>query len=742
MRKTNSKLHKLLIVAFATLLFHGCKSTDEGTTNNGIINLNLAPLFNEGESYVADLSEIDVFVFSNGTFTKRIKKTISKNKTISLDIDTKNSIKILLLTDPNQLTDYSNLTEGVSTEAELLSQKIDNVTTVKPFYVSSDKIEDMNNHDIEVTMLRGVARVDIEIEENSNIVVETVRITNLAAGTYVYPQTDEEQNIFKTMSFEKIFETPLTSSMENLCFLFAQGDNNSQLEIIGKIDGQNITAKIEMPQNIERDKIYRVSVTETLNIVEVEINIEEPGNGGDIDAEPNIGGVKIDVQNSTIPKEIRVSKTMDTIFIPSYNTTFKLALLSDSELEVVMEDDNIDNGSLTITPIADNTYLNNNYMLGTTSRTTKGVAYLNVRDKNLDRFYDDKIVIVLEKSKIEYTGELLKYFKPGGDVNFNKYSDGDWGTLKIPNTSTIDITNIPEWIKLEKQELRSSDYLTYKVLGGFRPNNMAENGVIQKYELNVIHKSGIIEPITVSRISNSLPVVETNGQYWCMYNLQGNARKFEDQILEHRDNLYAHLQSCSDQEFVNLMGDAYKGRDSIGMNLKVYKIPGVDGAEPIKKYSFENFELSNHPGYPGQFSKFCPDGYMIPERKDLDNIFKPFNNPRLPFFWESPVGRKEASSFSRINLIVDGEPYPHKIHVYYSKSTDESSRIVVSGLGFQENAKNKKVETYMSPIANGNQGYFWGFFNNRWRNDPMSHQLSLETTRYIRCLKEPGFFIY
>lgn len=740
----NIKIITTLILSITLLC--GCEKENKVKVSENSVVLKLNSFANESSSTEQTLSEIDMFIFQDGILNSILSDKLEGSNKISVIFNENDNTKVFFLADPNQITDYSNLVIGESLESDFIKMKTRNLDfgkkeDVAPLYIGVTDFKKMEMQNKVVNMRYAVARMDMKIKSESKVEVLEIKITDLSTGSYVINNGDDIDSESMKMDFESTFTEPLTSDTQGICYLFEQKTNNSQIEIKAKYNGIKTIIRANLPSNIERNKIYNLNISGLGSTLNAEIIPQAWEVEDDVNAKPDLLLAKINTTESQYPEYIRVSADLDTLFVPSVNESIKLVISSLMEIDVEIDGDS--EGVITALPSEGNP-LNHSFEITTERRTFEQTIFLKVKNKTSADYQGDRIVIILEKNETEYTGALFDYLNKDLVINFNKYTDGDWGTIKIPKLSTIETLNIPEWIKFEEEELISSDYSTYRVLGGFRPNNMAENGTVQEYTFKIKHQSGVTDEIKISRISNSLPVVNVDNQYWCMYNLQGNARKFEDQILTLQDDLFEYLKTCSDQEFITLMGDGYKGTDLNGMNVKYYTV--TESGVEKQKLSFENYAESNLKGQTGSI-KTCPDGYMIPEISDMENVLANFTGTNLavPIFWT--YKQMMTHLFVKNNLVLDGQEVKDVTHVYYSKSRigdtvdNPTPKLVFYGLGYQEN--NMDLKPFQSLFTMGKIGRFWGVFNEAYKMNSQGNHIPTDVTvRYIRCIKEPGFFIY
>ena len=729
---------KSLMLMLFILLLNSCDDKVDKPQDKDMATLTFISFDYNTEEESKYTSYIDLMLYKGGVLHKTTNHNSKETNVISMAVSDVEDSKLYAISDENKMIDYA-LTKDANAESEMITMQtralnIEAGEVIKPFYSGIKDLTAITNYnDIDVEMSRGVARLDLNLETDKTVHIESVKLLNVNINSFVYKQAETAGVIFEKGDFERIFTPTLNEDKEAIFHLFEQEADDSYLEINMLVQGNKQTLTEKIPASITRNTIYDITISGTTTNIVANITKREWEDGEDTNTSPELEFSKIDIENSALQKYIRISPTLDTLFIPSCNTPFVVAIDSKSEIKVESE------GDIVVTPcITEGEFITTKYTITTTSRIQDKIAYLKIRNMNLDQYYGDKIVLVLEKSKITYTGKLLKHYNDGGNIDLG-YADGDLGTLQIPLESILVGDTSKDWIKIEDSQSIVSNYTVKSITGGYRPNNMEQNGVVQEYLINITHNTGEMENIKIKRTENSLPVVKIKGQYWCEYNLRGNSRKVSDQILEKRENLYEFLKTCTDDQLVYYSGGVYKGTDLNGLELELVTTPATEeGLEPQKNFLFKNYTTSNSPGNQGSI-KTCPDGYTIPNRSDMLNVVNNFNFPSSNvFYWE----QQEVGVVARALTYKD-----HlfgNINIYYSKAVNEENKLVLYGLAIQNGDdlidKSKGIYLFKDPAAES-KILSWSLFNtnNQVREQTYS---SYNTTRYIRCIKEPGFFIY
>ena len=740
----SNKTAKILILIFLVLGLNSCDK-DKESLSDPLVVLNFKPFTDDSHATDPEVSTINMLIFKEDVLTKNITHKQDISNKISIAVEDIKDSKSYFIADPNNMTDYA-LTEGVTSELDFAKQhtrplNIAAGDVVDPFYAGEkDFIGTTDYSNLNFEMVRRVARIDISLEAYADITVQSATLKNVSLQSHVYKQSEPTTDVFAKGNFTKTFNPILTTNTEAVFYLLEEQTANSILELEVKIDGETTMLAAKLPAKIVSNNIYDVKISGSGTTLKAHITARAWEVGGNVDVIPDMEFTKIDVEQSDLKGYIRVSATKDTVFVPSSNTTFKLTVAATSELEVMAE------GDIVMTPhIVTDSYLQNSYNIRTTPKSQEKIAYLKIKNKYIEHDYDDRIVIVLEESKIKYTGKLLEYVQDVANIQFGTYIDGDLGTIQIPATSEIVDQTTPEWIRFKDITSTLPAYSSRSFQGGYRPNNMAENGNIEELMFSVKHATGESEHIKISRVQNALPVVTIHGQYWCMYNLRGHATTVSDQILEYKEDLFEYLATCSNEDVVRYAGDVYKGTDLNGLAFDVLTTPpAVVGGNPTKKFIFKNYETSNSPGAQGSI-KTCPDGYSVPKQSDMSNIVyhKMFGSSQTTI-WTAGLGRQVLGVQTR-GLTYKGLKFGNgTLNIYYSKAADEAAKLVLYGLAFKPKHYGMNTERglFLYQKPDNSLTSTWAFYHSNHRVYDEAYSDSA-VTRYIRCIKEPtNYFIY
>ncbi len=232
-----------------------------------------------------------------------------------------------------------------------------------------------------------------------------------------------------------------------------------------------------------------------------------------------------------------------------------------------------------------------------------------------------------------------------------------------------------------------------------------------------------------------------NGVWWCKYNLRGNVKNFEDQILIGNDpangtNLADYLKSCSDEEFLHILGDHYQAGNPDALKLT------HDGT----KFFYEGFKTSNATDFGTLDPKvMAPDGYQIPNYDNF-RFFSWGNNCNLQYFnpgaFNNGLGQRLNFWVVERNATFLGQQYGP---ISFYDFEYGGSHWTICGTGHQWDASHiASMSVLFATYGRANnswmiEGYPKSSGTGNWIKYTNHNS---QKTRIIRCIKTPVEYIY
>ena len=551
---------------------------------------------------------------------------------------------------------------------------------------------------VAVAMKRSVARIDISSPIN-NLAVNSVKVKNVCPEGYVL-DGGNSGDIPQPVDMVKDYaDSPLTAAEEILFYLPHQEGKNFEVEIMVTSSGSWHRLRTVLP-DISRNKVYTLKVYGDGEDFRVKV-VEGLWLEGDGTTSDGLTNALVDVENSLLDDGVRVNETRDSVFIPSWETNFRIAISGEEGSTVNVE--GLVNGvdvtvsrSGNLDNVCSLNVRSSNKMIG----SVDGYMYVNVHNGDALR---GRVVLVFLANPVKMQGQLN--FDDNYVCDFGRYIDGELAVLNVPDDKVIRLEfdeNSPEWMKLEE----TADG-TYRI---------------------------------VKRQNWGLPVVNINGTWWCKYNLRGNVKEFTDQILISNDparggSVADYLTECTDDEFLSVLGDQYQAGNRDGLKLKNDSTGFLFDGYSTKT---DNFGTLN-PSY------MAPDGYEIPDYDDY-RFFNWGNNCNLGYYnpgaFNNGLGQRLNFSVVEREAMFLGYEYGN---VTFYDFEYEGEHLVLCGLGHQwsETGISKKMIQF---ATYGNSGSTWlieGYSKSDGRGNWFKFAASNAVkTRTIRCVKSPVEYIY
>lgn len=732
----------ILTVASAGLfLLSGCQKEKIRQDNAADGSLRIS-IISSGMNYgittesETNIHTLDAYHFENGILSESFNSLqIDEKGVCRLDIKQKNGMLYFLANDAN-ITSRANLTNNVTTLEEFLqlTATADEMTS-KSLLMSGHTELDGENASLSVSLKRAVARIDLE-SAFQDAEVNSITIRDIALTGLVNEGGDKSvlTNIEKTDLTKDFGERPFKNKKESLYYLPEQTANGHAVEILMAVNGGWHRLKTTLLP-LKRNTVYTLKVYGNGANLNVEVLTDNWENGNSSESGLTLKGL-VDKENSQLSEGVTVNERGDTVFVPSWNSNFQLTLAAESgaQVSVLGEVEGVTvtpaSQSRSLSPVAEFNVSSRQKMPGSKSE----YMYLDIYN---DQIQTGRVVLVFTPNPVQMSG--LIEFDQNGECNFNRYVDGELANLILPEGKTATLKFAEEeahWMKLAPEGGN-----TYRLLGGWKPNDPKADGREQAGELIITDEDGSHpETYTIRRLNWGLPVVNINGTWWCKYNLRGNVKNFNDQILINSDpakdsSLADYLTSCSDNEFLHILGDQYQAGNPDGLKLT------------------HNGASFYYEGYKSQTDNFgtlaptvmAPDGYQIPDFDDY-RFFTGGTNYNLKYFnpgsFNNGLGQRLNFKVVERNATFQGLQYGP---ITFYDFEYEGNHWTLCGLGHQWDAAN--ISKMMILLATyGNGGSTWmieGYSNSEGRGNWFKYTgNNAQKTRTIRCIKTPVEYIY
>lgn len=683
----------------------------------------------------SEIDNISAFRFEDNIL-KEVISNISINEEGVADINMASTRgNLYFLANAARIIEDNNFQVDNTSEEDFLSIKSDMEGMNHRGITMTGKADLTGNDDnnLTVAIRHSVARIDLEsysVDAN----VHSVRIKNVASQGYVFEQEGKVEDIFdKEDVFKDFGDTPFSNKKETIDYLPEQYDKRFQVEVLITVNGAWKRLRAELPE-ILRNKVYTLKIYGSGADFAISVDTGDWEYGTGSETEDVYKGI-VDIDNSILSDAVYVNKNRDSVFVESWDNSFTLAILSEEGADCRI-DGNVDKVDMEF--ISSHSLVTNSRKLNVRSKlkmpgVAEQYAYINVYKNDVLR---DRVVLVFKANPVKLEGHLN--FDENAMCDFARYIDGEVAVITLPEGKNISLSfadDSPEWMKLEEDGNNR-----FRLLAGWKPNDPDADGRIQTAQITISDGSNQhIETYTVKRQNWGLPVVNINGTWWCKYNLRGNVKNFTDQILVSNEpaggNLADYMSSCSDAEFLNVIGDQYQAGNQEGLSI-------VHNGEG---FVYENYNTKSDNFGTLSPTFMAPDGYEIPDYDDF-RFFNWGNNSNLgyhnPGAFNNGLGQRLNFKVVERNASFLGNEYGP---ITFYDFEYEGEHLLLCGLGHQWNETSiAKMSILFATFGNKSntwsiEGYSQSDGSGNWFKYSANNQ---NKTRTIRCVKTPVEYIY
>ena len=588
-----------------------------------------------------------------------------------------------------------------------------------------------------VTMQRAVARIDIFTPE-AEVEVLGVSVKGLYDAGYVIPQDSVSVPLdAASHEFARDYaDGPLSNARETLLYVPEQNGNDGAIVAIeALLNGSLHRLRVRLPYELRRNNIYTVQVRGNGTGLTASVTHGDWQSGG-VSGSQSQPSVFVDLDNSVLDDDVRLSLGRDTVFFPYTGGDWQLALhtVSDAVLSV---EGHLPGVSVGVVDGVARLKVSSGLRL---PGTTDGEIWINVSNAGVQT---GKVTLIFDASPVRLDGMLV--LDDAGVCDLGRYVDGELGTVEIPSGKvlTVDCGDDDEWMIAELAD-EGHDRHRYRIVGGWRPNDPKADGRRQEGLIVIEDIDGSnSEEYVVRRINWGLPVVKMGDTWWAKYNLRGDVRRFEDQITCTEDpaagrDILDVLENISGDSLLVMMGDQYQAGFFEGLPLRhdgeAYYHEGM-------RPSGQNFGLLDP-------SLMAPDGYQVPDYDDYAWL-SANDNHNLGGVGSRTYNNRFGETI-RITIAerdIDFLVHDYGVVSFYVFEND-GSRWALFGLGHQWNtAAGNIARMHLLLATYGNPDQTWVMEGYEAADRPGQNWLKFTPqnhikTRTIRCVKTPVEYIY
>ena len=574
-----------------------------------------------GESAVSgeglrDISGITGYLFRDGVFERVYDDCVTDGNTIEIGVEKAGGRLYIVARHPDapEIGEPEPGTPESRWEKTVISSH-DPGTGM--FFTGKADLDKASGTEVRTSLTRGAARIDLKVAVAGNAEIREIILENIAQEAYLFPgnEPSSPENA-ATGEIAIRPQSPLTSDTEGIAYILEQSGTGCKVSMTAEIDGKEYRLGAMLPETVRRNTVYSVTLRKGTIDSDVELSVEQWGDGGQTDLTPDRDRIlTVDLSRSDLPEGADVEDGGTVVTLPHLGTEFTLAVESDDELELLPAEGHL----LSVEPVpgkGPNLFKVTKALYAPGDPASETI--LQIRLKGFAAAYpEDRIVLKLEANPSSIEGTIG--FGDGNyTYDFGGYADNLFGIITPGEGKKVEIEFGPgedPWIKLDPYGDKS-----YRILGGWRPNDPAADGRRQTATLVISDQDGAArEEYTIARKNYGMPVVWLQGIWWCKYNAMGDSRDFEDQVLCPDDpaalagkTLYEYLGSCTAEEYARLWGWAYQGDSGKGM-----RVVEQDGKAVMEGFRTGNkTHINKLPA-----DALAPPGYELPSMEDFNRVF-------------------------------------------------------------------------------------------------------------------------
>lgn len=734
--------HILTLATAGLFLLNGCQQDNlqQVPDTKGMLSIHFSRAGMTNGTATDTESQINTlngYYFENGLLKETYHAlNVNEEGICQLDINHSQG-SLYFLANGEKALASATLTDHVTTLEEFLSLTATAENMASDYVLMNGKTDlSANATAVSVSLRRAVARIDLE-SSFQDAEVNSVLIKNVALTGYIHEQNAlQTPERFETTTLSKDFgEQTFRNGTTSLFYLPEQYSNGHEVEIMMTANGGWHRLRTILPA-LKRNTIYTLKVYGNGSNLKVEVLTDDWENGSSSESGLSYKGL-VDKELSQLSEGVTLNAQGDTVFVPCWESNFQLTLAAETgaEVSILGQADKV-----TVTPTH------------SSSRNLSPVAQFNVSSKRkmpgskyeymyLDIHKNDiqtgRVVLVFTPNPVSMTGALQ--FDENGLCDFNTYVDGELANITLPEGKTLELKfndGEARWMKLTDEGNR-----TYRLLGGWKPNDPQADGRAQTGELVISDINGNhSETYTIRRLNWGLPVVNINGVWWCKYNLRGNVKSFSDQILVKSDptangSMAEYLKTCSDDDFLHILGDQYQAGHPNGLTL----------THNNTSFYYEGYQSQTDNFGTMQPTTMAPDGYQIPDYDDY-RFFTGNTNFNLGYFnpgaFNNGLGQRLSFSVVEHDATFKGLAYGP---ITFYDFEYEGNHLTLCGLGHQWNETS--ISSMMILFATyGNSSNTWmieGYAKSTEKGNWFKYTSNnAQKTRTIRCIKTPVEYIY
>ncbi len=239
------------------------------------------------------LSGVDMLLFDNNNIvTSVLTDMTSANDLYTISLDKSKVSKILVLGNHTDMSISLSALSGKSYNElqQLTTTPVDYAATLPVMHYTAElATASITAATVNIELLRSLSRIDVKVTPGADIQIQSCEIRNLADrsswlhGNALTPATSQ----LKTASFmASDFTTMPNGLKEGLLYIHESKNVAPVATFVVTMQGVETKLQANLPQNIERNKKYEITINHDGVTIYTNISIKEWEDGGSTEAYP------------------------------------------------------------------------------------------------------------------------------------------------------------------------------------------------------------------------------------------------------------------------------------------------------------------------------------------------------------------------------------------------------------------------------------------------------------------------
>ncbi len=330
-KTTTAWFAALSLLPLAACSDMGETGPDPGQGEDGMVTTKFTgiPYLNSPEDESEKLSEVNVFHFKGEDFM--LRTDVDDPYAESIGLPANGTTRIYCVSGVELSAD-----EGVK-EVDFAKYVIDSpegATTAPLFFSGTADFteESLHGGQVEISMKRGVARIDFANTIDPDIIINKVIVEDAPACTFVFPC--DSMPDCGTVTFTREFTEPF-QGMEAGMFQIFESTRPVKVRVLGEYRDTPINILTSIP-TVARNKVYTLQITNINSNVSGAFTVKDWQEGSLAGAIPSTGkDLFIDQLNSVVPEGVEVNYGKNLVTVPFDGAKdMKLAFLAKTKVSV------------------------------------------------------------------------------------------------------------------------------------------------------------------------------------------------------------------------------------------------------------------------------------------------------------------------------------------------------------------------------------------------------------------------